>query len=82
MLTNFEFKKLLVPVFYIVLFVLFLPIINSPIHGDDLVAPFNYYFKFNGSIFEYISNISLAFDGHINFLGEIVSALWLDLLIS
>ena len=82
MLTNFEFKKLLVPFFYIVLFVLFLPIINSPIHGDDLVAPFNYYFKFNGSIFEYISNISLAFDGHINFLGEIVSALWLDLLIS
>ena len=72
----FKFVSML---FLSVLFVtLLLPIINAPIHGDDLISPFNYYLEYDGKLRNYLLNFSLSFDGHFNFLGEIFSVLWLD----
>jgi hypothetical protein len=72
----FKFVSML---FLSALFVaLLLPIINAPIHGDDLISPFNYYLEYDGKLRNYLLNFSLSFDGHFNFLGEIFSALWLD----
>ena len=72
----FKFVSML---FLCALFVtLLLPIINAPIHGDDLISPFNYYLEYDGKLRNYLLNFSLSFDGHFNFLGEIFSALWLD----
>jgi hypothetical protein len=69
--------------FLSVLFVtLLLPIINAPLHGDDLISPFNYYLEYDGKLRNYLLNFSLSFDGHFNFLGEIFGALWLDFWIS
>jgi hypothetical protein len=76
----FKFVSML---FLSVLFVtLLLPIINAPLHGDDLISPFNYYLEYDGKLRNYLLNFSLSFDGHFNFLGEIFGALWLDFWIS
>ena len=77
---SFKFVSML---FLCVLFTtLLLPIINAPLHGDDLISPFNYYLEYDGKLRNYLLNFSLSFDGHFNFLGEIFSALWLDFWIS
>jgi hypothetical protein len=81
--TGIIFPKFLSTVFLCaLLIILILPIINAPLHGDDLISPFSYYYEYEGSFRNYLANYSLSFDGHFNFFGEILSAFWLDFWIS
>jgi hypothetical protein len=54
-------------------------LVASPIHGDDLISPFVFLDQYNGSLIDYLARMSFVYDGHFNYLGEIIGAIWLQL---